>query len=73
MIPHTIPHDPESFWTRANESFADLVSRTRPDALPHAGRGEQLAAGGTTVLALVHAEGVPVSYTHLTLPTTSRV
>ena len=58
MIPHTIPHDPESFWTRANESFADLVSRTRPDALPHAGRGEQLAAGGTTVLALVHAEGV---------------
>ncbi|MBE6476511.1 MAG: proteasome subunit beta [Propionibacteriaceae bacterium] len=58
MIDHASPHDPGQFWTRANESFADLVARTSPGTLPHPGQGEQLAAHGTTVLAVVHADGV---------------
>lgn len=58
MIPHNTSAGPGSFWAEANESFADLVARTRPEALPRAGQGEQLAANGTTVLAVVHTDGV---------------
>ncbi|WP_316669646.1 proteasome subunit beta [uncultured Propionibacterium sp.] len=58
MIHRTDPDDAREFWARTNESFADLVARTSPGSLPCADRPERLAANGTTVLALAHADGV---------------